>query len=90
VKWGEFAEHHQWNDKNGWKNLLNNLRLVIQPFIVFNLLMKTLYTFQKLAASGNWELAILRSARLLSFPVAVQTSSSSLGFARAWPSVTDE
>lgn len=33
-----FAEHRQWNDHKGWKNLLNNLRLIMQPFICLNLL----------------------------------------------------
>jgi hypothetical protein len=32
-----FAEHPHWDDNKGWKNLLNNLRLIIQPFIGFNL-----------------------------------------------------
>jgi len=32
------AEHHQWDFKTGWKNLLNNLRLIIQPFVAFNLI----------------------------------------------------
>ncbi len=39
------AEHHQWNGKTGWKNLLNNLRLVIQPFVIFNLLQSWLKIF---------------------------------------------
>ena len=28
-----FKEHKWWDGKKGWKNLLNNLRLVIQPYI---------------------------------------------------------
>ena len=39
------SEHDQWNDKAGWKNLLNNLRLVIQPFVVFNLMKSWLNIF---------------------------------------------
>ncbi len=34
---GRFSEHPEWNDNQGWKNILNNLRLIIQPFIFFNL-----------------------------------------------------
>ena len=34
----KFSEHDWWDFGSGWKNLLNNLRLVIQPFIFFNLL----------------------------------------------------
>jgi SRSO17 transposase len=30
----KFANHHQWNHTNGWKNCLNNLRLIIQPIIL--------------------------------------------------------
>jgi SRSO17 transposase len=33
-----FSEHSWWNEKKGWKNLLNNLRLIIQPFVYFNLI----------------------------------------------------
>ena len=28
-----FQEHKWWDEKKGWKNLLNNLRLIIQPYI---------------------------------------------------------
>ena len=40
-----FAEHPHWDDNNGWKNLLNNLRLIIQPFIGFNLIKLWLEVF---------------------------------------------
>jgi AIPR protein len=30
----KFANHRQWNHPNGWKNCLNNLRLIIQPIIL--------------------------------------------------------
>ena len=30
--------HPEWNDKNGWKNVLNNLRLIIQPTLLLWLL----------------------------------------------------
>ena len=32
---GDFYNHPQWNPQSGWKNTLNNLRLVIQPFLLF-------------------------------------------------------
>ena len=32
----EFAQHPWWDNQSGWKNLLNNLRLIIQPLICFN------------------------------------------------------
>lgn len=30
------AENPEWDQKLGWKNLLNNLRLILEPFISFN------------------------------------------------------
>jgi SRSO17 transposase len=33
-----FAQHPWWENQPGWKNLLNNLRLIIQPLICRNLL----------------------------------------------------
>ena len=41
----KFREHDWWDFGSGWKNLLNNLRLVIQPFILFNLLKPWLKVF---------------------------------------------
>ena len=41
----KFREHDWWDKGQGWKNLLNNLRLVIQPFIFFNLLKPWLRLF---------------------------------------------
>lgn len=32
----KFRLHAAWNQLQGWKNLLNNLRLVLQPFVLFN------------------------------------------------------
>lgn len=40
-----FPEHQWWDFGSGWKNLLNNLRLVIQPFIFFSLLKPWLRIF---------------------------------------------
>ncbi len=28
---GKFTEHDWWHQSTGWKNLLNNLRLILQP-----------------------------------------------------------
>lgn len=33
--WVDFSNHQQWNHKSGWKNVLNNLRLIIQPLLLF-------------------------------------------------------
>ena len=32
----KFSTHDWWDEGHGWKNLLNSLRLVLQPFCVFN------------------------------------------------------
>jgi hypothetical protein len=34
----KWSEHQWWDFGQGWKNLLNNLRLVMQPYQFFNLL----------------------------------------------------
>jgi len=41
----KFSEHQLWDEGTGWKNLLNNLRLVIQPYQFFNLLKPWLRVF---------------------------------------------
>jgi hypothetical protein len=34
----DFSRHQQWNPQRGWKNVLNNLRLIIQPTLALWLL----------------------------------------------------
>lgn len=31
----DFSNHKQWNRDSGWKNTLNNLRLIVQPLLLF-------------------------------------------------------
>jgi SRSO17 transposase len=33
--WVDFSNHRQWNHESGWKNVLNNLRLIVQPLLLF-------------------------------------------------------
>jgi SRSO17 transposase len=40
-----FSEHQEWNERKGWKNWLNNLQLILQPFVSFNHLLKWLKVF---------------------------------------------
>jgi SRSO17 transposase len=40
-----FVQHPWWNNQRGWKHLLNNLRLIIQPLICFNWLKRWLEVF---------------------------------------------
>lgn len=32
----DFSNHQLWNHDSGWKNTLNNLRLIIQPLLLFS------------------------------------------------------
>ena len=41
----KLAQHPWWDDNKGWKNILNNLRLIAQPFILFNLIQPWLIVF---------------------------------------------
>ena len=31
----KFSNHQQWDHDSGWKNILNNLRLIVQPLLLF-------------------------------------------------------
>ncbi len=41
----DFSNHPQWNHESGWKNTLNNLRLIIQPLLLFWLIYPWLSVF---------------------------------------------
>ena len=41
----KFAEHDWWDEGQGWKNILNNLRLIVQPFLFWNLIKPWLKLF---------------------------------------------
>jgi SRSO17 transposase len=40
-----FSSHPWWDKRNGWNNILNNLRLILQPFVLFNLIKPWLKVF---------------------------------------------
>ena len=40
-----FLQHPDWDSEKGWKNFLNNIRLIIQPFFSFNLIQDWLKIF---------------------------------------------
>lgn len=40
-----FPQHPDWDSGKGWKNFLNNLRLISQPLICFNLIEPWLQVF---------------------------------------------
>lgn len=41
----QFMQHRWWDNQKGWKNLLNNIRLIIQPLICFNWLNRWLEVY---------------------------------------------
>lgn len=41
----DFSNHPQWNHECGWKNTLNNLRLIVQPLLLFWLIYPWLNIF---------------------------------------------
>ncbi|MEC4813541.1 MAG: hypothetical protein SAK29_09770 [Scytonema sp. PMC 1069.18] len=41
----DFSQHKLWDFKLGWKSTLNNLRLIIQPYIFWNLIKPWLIVF---------------------------------------------
>jgi hypothetical protein len=45
VEPAKFSEHPWWDFNTGWKSTLNNLRLVVQPYIFFNLIKPWLAVF---------------------------------------------
>ncbi len=40
-----FSEHRWWDLGQGWKNILNNLRLILQPYVYYCLLLPWLLLF---------------------------------------------
>jgi SRSO17 transposase len=55
----KLARHPWWDDGKGWKNILNNLRLIAQPFILFNLIKPWLSVFP--IPQLSWGFAKLQS-----------------------------
>lgn len=41
----KFRQHDYWDETKGWKNLLDNLRLILQPSVSFNLILRWLKVF---------------------------------------------
>jgi hypothetical protein len=44
-KINDWTSHPQWNHQTGWKNVLNNLRLIIQPSLLLWLIFPWLEIF---------------------------------------------
>lgn len=73
----KFVTHAWWDEGTGWKNLLNNLRLVIQPFVFFNLIQPWLKVFP----IPHLSLGFPRLIALMNlFPAAVPANKSQEDF----------
>lgn len=57
----QFRHHPGWNLGQGWKNLLNNLRLILQPWVLFNLIKPWLdiFTIKSLRQGFSQLIAIM-------------------------------
>ena len=49
-----FARHPWWDNQRGWKNLLNNLRLILEPWVACNRLKRWLAVFEIPALSQGF------------------------------------
>lgn len=68
----KFSTHDWWDSGQGWKNLLNNLRLIIQPWVFFNLIKPWLKVFP----ISHLSLGFSRLIALMNrFPGAVPTTA---------------
>jgi SRSO17 transposase len=58
-----FAEHPGWDKNYGWKNILNNLRLIVQPLIFFNRIKPWLKVFPipQLASGFSYLISIMNT-----------------------------
>ena len=59
------AQHPDWNQARGWKQTLNNLRLVIQPYVILNLLQPwlNLFPIPRLSAGLECLIALMNCFR---------------------------
>jgi SRSO17 transposase len=60
-----FVRHPWWNNQNGWKPLLNNLRLIIQPLICFNWLKRWLEVFPITSLQFGFERLVSKMNRFV-------------------------
>lgn len=71
------AQHPNWDSGKGWKNFLNNLRLITQPFISFNLVLRWLKVFPIPQLSLGFPRLI---ALMNLFPSSIQGASCGMDF----------
>ena len=65
----DFSLHQQWSDKKGWKSTLNNFRLIIQPTIIFWMIVPWLEVFpNRSLLLGFHQLIAVMNQFCFSFP----------------------
>ncbi len=59
----KFKQHTWWNEENSWKHRLNNLQLIIQPYIYYYLIKPQLKMFEDwhLRIGFSWLIEIINS-----------------------------
>ena len=67
-----FTAHRNWDEGEGWKNWLNNLRLILQPYVFFNLLKPWLEVFSIPSLITGFTCLV---ELMNSFPGAIPTST---------------
>jgi len=55
----KLVQHPDWNQASSWKQVLNNLRLVIQPSVILNLLQPWLIPIPRLSAGLECLIALM-------------------------------
>lgn len=64
-----FALHQQWSNKEGWKSSLNNFRLIIQPTVLFWMIVPWLEVFpNRSLLLGFHQLIAVMNQFCFSFP----------------------
>ncbi len=61
----QFVQHPWWNNQSGWKILLNNLRLIIQPLVCFNWLKRWLEVFSITSLQFGFERLVSKMNRFV-------------------------
>jgi len=69
----KLVQHPDWNQASSWKQVLNNLRLVIQPSVILNLLQPwlNLFPIPRLSAGLECLIALMNRFQQLAMPRAI-------------------
>lgn len=76
------ASHPWWDNGNGWNNILNNWSLIIQPFVLFNLIKSWLTVF-KIPQLSDGFCKLQRIVNSLTYSIFQNFSNPNLYFSSA-------